>query len=126
MGFRELSRIIMVLLLMVSVAWGAGVTGKWKGISDSGNEIALNLTVKGADLTGTVTVNGTEKPISNGKVDKDRLSFSMPALYGAGTVAATGKVEGDELLLSFDTPVGTINVPMKRLKTPDSPKESGT
>lgn len=73
-----------------------------------------------------MTVNGTEKLISKGKVDKDRLSFSMPALYGEATVAATGKVEGNELLLSFDTPVGTINVPMKRLKTPDSPKESGT
>ena len=114
MALRKFAVLFMACMFM-PMAWAAEVTGTWKGQADSGTEIVLNLKAEGQSLTGTAALgNGKEQPISNGKVDKDGLSFSMPSLYGGGTVNAKGKLEGDSLKLSLEMAMGTAQATLKR------------
>jgi len=114
MTWRKLV-VLVVACMLAPMAWAAEATGLWKGQADSGTEIVLNLKVEGQSLTGTATLGGgKEQPISNGKIDKDELSFSMPSLYGGGTVNAKGKLEGDSLKLSLEMAMGTAQATLKR------------
>ena len=105
---------LFAALMLVSMAWAAEVAGTWKGQSESGVTIILNLKTEGAKLTGTASLNGKEQPISDGRIEKDKLSFSMPSLYGSSTIAVTGKLEGDDLRLSLEAPVGVTKASLKR------------
>jgi hypothetical protein len=113
MLLRGLVRLLAVLML-VSMAWAAEAVGTWEGRSESGALIVLHLKTEGAKLTGTASVNGNEQPISDGRVEKDKLTFSIPSLYGNGTVAVTGTLDGDELRLSLEAPVGVTKASLKR------------
>lgn len=76
-----------MLVLALCFMPAADVTGKWKGISDTGREIAFDLKADGQKLTGTVAIGqGKEQAISDGKVEGDSISFSMPSLYGGSYV----------------------------------------
>jgi len=114
MAWRKLV-VLLLACMWAPMVWAAEATGIWKGQADTGTEIVLNLKVEGQTLTGTATLGGgKEQPISNGKVDKDELSFSMPSLYGGGTVNAKGKLEADSLRLSLETAMGTAQATLKR------------
>jgi hypothetical protein len=56
------------------------VDGKWNIVVDTPTgktESVLDITTDGATLTGTSTSDGTVLNIDNGKVDDDRLLFSV-------------------------------------------------
>jgi len=115
MRFQEVTRFLLLLLLPVlGVLRAADITGKWVGTSESGTEMVLDLKTEGAKLTGTATLNGDKSAISEGRIEEDRISFSMPSLYGGGTVVATGKLDRDELRVSLTTPVGPVKASLKK------------
>jgi hypothetical protein len=109
-------RTIAMLAAVTALALGADLTGRWKGRSESGRDVVLNLRAEGQKLTGTVTVDsGKEREISNGKVEGDAFSFHMPSEYGGTTLVVKGKLKGDELHLRIESEsFGATNVVAKR------------
>jgi hypothetical protein len=77
----------VLFLLLATAAWAADVTGTWKGevSSPDGNSFSLTYTFKqdGAKLTGTVlSPQGDDRlPLDNGKVEGDKISFSVKGGY---------------------------------------------
>ena len=102
---------VVVLGAMLATAWGADITGKWKGSMDMmGQAMELGFTFKadGATLTGTsIGPQGEEYPISDGKIEGDNISFVVKVTGQMEmTIKYKGKVAGEEIKLTmqFDMP----------------------
>ena len=100
----------LMLLMAVSVAFGADIDGKWTGKYDAGmgEPMDMEYTFKadGATLTGTTIggFDGEQIPIKNGKIDGKKISFSITIdMMGQEmTLDYTGELSGDQLKLEFD------------------------
>ncbi len=94
-------RVATAGLLFLTMAWAAGVSGKWSGKFSPANEnsdqpLFLVLTQDGDKLTGSGGPNESEQhPMQNGKVEGDRVTFEVPA--GKGTFVFDLKMTGDEM-----------------------------
>jgi hypothetical protein len=86
-------------LALSAVAFAADVTGKWTAqIPARGGETresTITLKAEGEKLTGTMSSQQGERPISDGKVTGDTISFSVETQRGKQTY--TGAVAGDEI-----------------------------
>jgi len=80
-----------------------GVTGKWsaelKGRGGQTREITFTFKTEGDHLTGTVSGQGGDVGISDGKVDGSTITFSVVREFQGNTIKIiyTGKVAGDEI-----------------------------
>src|SRR5687767_14912075 len=93
--------IAAMLLIGTTVAYAQpGLTGKWQGETQSGSTIVLDITVKGAELTGTFTRNEQAGPISEGKVAKN--AFTFKATVNDQAVAFSGELAGDDIKIWMD------------------------
>jgi hypothetical protein len=103
-----------VLLLALSAAYAADVTGKWVAEMPGRNgttQTTFNFKVDGAKLTGTMQgAQGDPSEITEGKVDGDNISFVVIRKMGGNEMKMTwkGKVSGDEIKLTreFAMPAG--------------------
>lgn len=69
------------------------------------------FTQQGAALTGTFATDATgSSPIKDGKVTADGFSFSVSVTFGGSTfdVTVTGKVTGNQITGTIDSPQGAI------------------
>ena len=95
----------ILFLLFATAALAADVTGTWKGdvSSPDGNTFSLTYTLKqdGTKLTGTVLgPQGDPLPLDNGKVEGDKISFSVKVDMNGGMVfSSEGTIKGDEITL---------------------------
>ena len=100
--FRRLTCFAISVCLTATVAWAADVTGKWSG-ELNGPDGAITLTASfqqdGTKLTGTMDGPGGAMQIKNGKVEGDKLSFSVDV--NGMTVAHEGTVKGDTITLQI-------------------------
>ena len=102
-------RILLVVLFAVC-AWGADISGKWKGEwTDSRDTPPYTFTFKqdGASLTGTVgNGDGEDQQIRDGKVNGDRVSFVVVRKVGAREMTAnySGRVDGGEINFKVSLP----------------------
>lgn len=117
----------LFLGLSATSAHAADVTGKWTanmqmpGGDGDGMQIVFNFTQNGAALTGTVLgPQGDPTPISDGKIEGDKLSFKVEfngmAIVHEGTINAAG----DEIKLSTKSDSGdfpAMEMTLKRAKT---------
>lgn len=92
----------VLLAVLAGAALAADITGKWTGSSD---QFTLTFAFKqeGEKLTGTVTgPQGDPIPINDGKVQGDKLSFTVKVDMGGGSMKIThdGVIKGDEITLS--------------------------
>jgi len=90
-------------------AFAADVTGTWSGdiAGPNGDSFHLSFTFKqdGAKLTGTVTgPQGDPIEIADGKVDGDKLSFTVS--FNGMTITHEGVVSGDTIKLTTKTEQG--------------------
>jgi hypothetical protein len=100
----------MVLLMAVCAAFGADIDGKWTGKYNSGMGDPMNMeyTFKadGDKLTGTTIggANGEQIAIKNGKIDGDKISFSVSVDMMGQEMSFDykGELKGDKLKLKFD------------------------
>jgi hypothetical protein len=102
----------MTALLLAVPIFAADVSGKWSGSfgSDSSSSQPIYLIVKqdGGRLTGSGGPSSSDqRPIQNGKVEGDRLTFEIEA--GKGTLVfdlrtVRNELEGD---LQLRSPEGT-------------------
>ena len=93
------------------LAWTAGallaadVTGKWTaqmgGPEGDNRSIAFDFKQDGATLTGTVDGPGGEAlAISNGKVDGNKISFTLTMGDGSTKITHEGTINGDQISLT--------------------------
>ena len=91
------------LLLAVSIgAIAADISGKWAAQVPGRNgtrDTKFNLKVDGDKLTGTISVDGQDTPIADGRVSGDSVSFTASMDRGGNTIKFTfaGKIAGDEI-----------------------------
>ena len=117
-------------VLGVAQAHAADVTGKWTadmqmpGGGDS-MQMAFTFTQDGATLSGTVLgPQGDALPISDGKVDGDKISFKIS--FNGMTIAHEGTINaaGDEIKLSSKSDSGdfpAMEMTLKRAKAAPVP-----
>jgi hypothetical protein len=109
MRLARIAGSVMLLVVMTSLLLAADVNGKWSGKSEEGPEWVFNFNADGAKLTGTmVGADGKERPINEGKLEGDNLSFSVNSEWQGTAIKLVmkGKVAGEKINLRVDTDDG--------------------
>jgi opacity protein-like surface antigen len=92
----------VLMTAMAGAALAADITGNWTGSSD---QFTLKFVFKqdGETLTGNVIgPQGDPLPISEGKVQGDKVSFTVKVDMGGNSMKITheGTIKGDEVSLT--------------------------
>jgi len=92
----------VLMTVMAVAALAADITGNWTGSSD---QFTLKFVFKqnGETLTGNVVgPQGDPLPITDGKVQGDKLSFTVKVDMGGNSMKITheGTIKGDEISLT--------------------------
>jgi hypothetical protein len=101
----KLRLLALALLLAAAPAFAADIDGKWTGSIDTpGGAMAISYTFKadGAKLSGsTAAPDGSAIPIKNGKINGNKISFTLDLDFGQGplTFNYTGVVSPTQLKL---------------------------
>ena len=110
MKFRTMIVAMVLFLAVGGTAFGAGIDGKWTGKYDAGTgepmDMEYTFKANGNVLTGTTIggPDGGQIPITDGKIDGNKISFSI-AIDMMGMEMSfdfTGELSGDKLNLTFD------------------------
>jgi hypothetical protein len=105
-------RLFLLSCILTAAAFAADVTGKWtaemQGRDGQSMTTTFDLKADGNALTGTVSGRRGETPISNGKIDGDKVSFDVVREFNGNsmTIHYTGTVSGDSLNLKVEGPRG--------------------
>jgi hypothetical protein len=94
---------------VTSVLLAADISGKWAGKGEQGPEWVLNFKADGSKITGTMQgADGKERPINDGKLEGDTLSFSVNSEWQGQAIKLVmkGKVSGEKIELRVDTEDG--------------------
>jgi hypothetical protein len=117
---RRLFAAFAAALLTTASAWAADPSGTWTWTRQNrdGQSVEVTGKLRYADgkLTGTISgYQGTENPISSGKVEGDRITFDVVLAFNDNkfTIAYQGKLEGDAI-------TGTITRPRRDGGTTES------
>ena len=101
-------RAVAIGLLVTAVScFAADVDGKWTGSMNTPNgDVPVNFTFKadGAKLTGTTSGPAGEINIADGKVEGDKISFSVTFDFGGMpfTMNYSGAVAKDQIKFTID------------------------
>jgi hypothetical protein len=109
---RKLLSICALLLFALSpaIAKAADITGTWTGAMrgpDGNADFQLSFTFKqdGAKFTGSVQgPQGEPIPISDGKIDGDKLTFTVS--FNGMTISHEGTISGDEIKMTTKSDQG--------------------
>jgi hypothetical protein len=115
--------LVLGLILVASTVFAAPIDGKWAGeiAGMDGNPMKLSYAFKadGATLTGTTTgPDGKELAIKDGKIDGDKLSFTVTIDFGGQEMKMEykGVLSGDTLKLTLDMMGQPMEINLKRAK----------
>ncbi len=95
--------LLALLGVFTFVAAAADVTGKYaaemQGRNGNTQKITIDLKADGGNLTGSIATPRGENPISDGKVEGDKISFNQKMNFGGNemVVKYKGTVEGDTI-----------------------------
>ena len=112
----------LALLLVAAPAFAADVDGKWTGtITTPGGDFPAQFEFKadGTSLTGTTMgPDGTAVNIKEGKIDGDKISFTVSFDFGgmALDIAYKGVVSPAELKMTADVLGMTMDFVVKKEK----------
>jgi hypothetical protein len=116
-----------ILILSAAAVAMAGapnpVDGRWQGtISGPNGDFTLNFTFKadGTKLTGSVETPNGEQPISDGKIEGDKLSFNTK--FQDNVIEHEGTISGDTIQLKVKGPWGESEMTLKRVTEKKSEK----
>lgn len=105
---KVLSALVLGLVLLAAPAFAADVDGKWTGtVSTPMGDLPVQYEFKadGATLTGTTLgFDGGSVPIKNGKVEGDKISFTVTFDFGGMSLDLnyTGVVTDAEIKMTGD------------------------
>jgi hypothetical protein len=110
-------RVLVLLLFAALTAFGAEVAGKWKATWESPNgprEVTFTFQVTSGKLAGIATGPQGEAPITEGKMDGDKINFIVEK--DDFKAVFTGTISGDDMKLSGTVGDRTFDLPAKRVK----------
>lgn len=119
MRYQQMHRVFGILALALSLPlWAADdVAGKWKASAPGPDEqtmkIEFNFNVDGGKLTGSAAGPMGEMPISEGKVEDGRITFTVEA--GDNKIVHKGTVSGDEMKLKVEFGERTMEMTARRV-----------
>lgn len=106
----------LILLLAAVAAAASNVDGSWQG-NFSGPNGDMTLTFKfkaqGTTLTGAVESQNGDIPISDGKIDGNKISFKVQV--GDNTINHEGTISGDTIDLKTSGAFGDNSITLKRV-----------
>jgi opacity protein-like surface antigen len=111
-GVHRMKWLLVLFAAFALTASAADVTGTWKASTETPNgtfETTFVFKVDGTKLTGSTTNQMMgEKPISEGKIDGDDLTFTVNADFNGNQIKLDykGKVTGNEMKLTLTLPGG--------------------
>ena len=112
----RVAMVALLALVMGAVAMAADVTGVWKasmqGPDGQSMELTFNLTAEGKTLTGTATSPMGDLPISDGKVDGDKVEFTVAT--DQFKILHKGTFSGDTMKLTVDINGQSMEMTAKR------------
>lgn len=103
-----MKRLLLLFVLTAVSCLAADVDGKWSGVfSTPMGDIPVSYTFKadGNTLTGSTTgPDGSETKITGGKIDGDKVSFTVNLDFGGMpfSMAYTGVVSQTEIKFNID------------------------
>jgi autotransporter translocation and assembly factor TamB len=109
----RISRLAFCLILfgsLTSLLYSADINGTWKSEAGNGPQWVFNFKADGSKVTGTMQgTEGKERPINEGKLEGDAISFSVDSEWQGQpiTLLFKGKVSGNEMQLRVDTEDGS-------------------
>jgi hypothetical protein len=113
----------LALVLFALGCYAADVTGEWKGTAETENgQITRTFSLKadGSKLTGeTVSSFAGKSVIENGKIDGDKLSFTLKLNIQGNELSVDYKgkvISNDEMKITADIAGQTIEFQVKRVK----------
>jgi hypothetical protein len=111
--------IVIGILLTATGCLAADVDGKWTGtVSTPNGDVPVNFSFKadGAKLTGTTGGPAGEIQIADGKVDGNKISFSVTFDFQGMpfTMKYSGNVAKDEIQFTIDIFGMPVNLTVKR------------
>lgn len=119
-----MKKLIVLLTLVLGLSFMAfaaeDAAGTWKGTLETPNGAITNtfvLKVEDGKLTGTIANDMMgSSPISDGKIDGDKISFTQPSDFGA--LVYSGTIKGDTMTLTLVVGGGqfTLNITATRVK----------
>ena len=117
MKFRALA---IGILLAAASCFAADVDGKWTGTMNTPNgDFPVNFTFKadGAMLTGTTTGPAGDINIADGKLDGEKISFSVTFDFGGMplTMKYSGAVAKDQIKFTIDIFGMPLDLTVKRV-----------
>lgn len=100
---RILTIAFIVSSFAICLAVSSDLNGKWKGVLKFGDmELPVTYTfqVDGESLTGVVTSDRGDLPISEGKLKGSDFTFSLD--IGGNVMPQTGKFYGDSTIITSE------------------------
>lgn len=115
-------RLIVLAALVAVASFAADVTGKWTAETQGPNGPRtqnMEFKVEGGKLTGSMAGRQGDTPISEGKIDGDKISFKVVREMNGNTMTMSysGTVSGDEIKFTVDSGRGPAReITAKRAK----------
>ena len=111
MRIKILVMTVLALSMLLATAWAADISGKWEGSMDMmGQSMKLGFVFKaeGAKLSGTsIGPNGEESAISEGKIEGDKISFTVKVTGQMEmTIKYKGTISAEEIKLTMAMDMG--------------------
>jgi autotransporter translocation and assembly factor TamB len=106
-------KLVFLLAALSLTAFAADVTGNWKASLETPNgsmEFTYVLKADGNTVTGTIQSQMGDMKIDEGKIDGDKISFSV-TVENMGKISYNGTVKGDEMTLNFTFAGGGGDMP---------------
>ncbi len=115
--------LVIGLILVAGLAFGAPIDGKWAGeipgMDGSPMKVSYTFKADGNVLTGSTTSpDGKDMAIKDGKIDGNNISFSIAFDMGGQEMKMDmkGVLNGDDLKLTMDMMGQAMDIPLKRAK----------
>jgi hypothetical protein len=122
-----LAAVFTLALTPLAAHAATDVTGSWTGSvqapgggggGDNNFTLTFNFKQSGTTLTGTIDAGqGDPLPIANGKIDGDKISFTVD--FNGTTITHEGTVSGDQITLNSKSSDGNfpaMALTLKRVK----------
>ena len=115
MNMTAFVRVAVCAAVAATGLFAADASGKWtwemEGRDGQKRSQTMVLKAEGDKLTGAINSQRGERPIENGKVSGDDISFTMTMQMGGESrkLLYTGKVAGDELKLTMKSEGGEFS-----------------
>jgi hypothetical protein len=115
--------IVLGMILIAGAAFAADVDGKWAGeiagMDGAPMKVSYTFKADGATLTGTtVSPDGKEMAIKDGKINGNNISFSIAFDMGGQEmkIDMKGVVSGETLKLTMDMMGQAMDINLKKVK----------